>query len=191
MASQRRPSRVATESMSIEKQIFSVLREKLHPNIIQTIMIVPEGIFLPRIDELKTRWIGQIVSAAACLEALGYVHGNLTPRNLLLDRRDNIKLSDFGESVAFPAVDDLAVGSIIQRCWRLQYPSIAALDDNFQKLFVMSRPWYRRVAQSLRSSWETLIDRLHYWVLRKHCKNLYARLCEHGLYALPLVSGSA
>lgn len=99
--------------------------------------------------------------------------------------------ADAFDQVAFPAVDDLAVGSIIQRCWRLQYPSIAALDDNFQKLFVMSRPWYRRVAQSLRSSWETLIDRLHYWVLRKHCKNLYARLCEHGLYALPLVSGSA
>jgi serine/threonine protein kinase len=112
---------VSAESMSIEKQMLSILRRDRHPNIIEAIMIVPEGIFMPRMrftledrvicyrdlhypechatDELKLRWVTQIIGAASWLEYLGYAHGDLTPRNILLDHRDDIKLSDFGESV--------------------------------------------------------------------------------------------
>lgn len=112
---------IAHESISQEKNVFRVLQSKPHQNIIRATMIVPEGIFLPRMrstledrlvghrilhypecyisEELKLRWAGQIVSAAAWLETLGYAHGDITPRNVLLDTRDNIKLCDFGESV--------------------------------------------------------------------------------------------
>lgn len=261
--------RVATESMSTEKQILSLIDHKPHPNILQALLVVPEGIFFPRMcstlddrvvgfrdlhypecyasEPLKLQWIGQIISAAAWLESLGFVHGDLTPRNLLLDRRDNIKLTDFGESVRigewsqcgapphvpwvfetrdhrseqyaigwtihdiycslpadfegpddfeewdrvrFPAVGDLPVGRIIQRCWHLQYGSLSALESDFRRLYAASCPWYSRLIVWMRSSWGVFLDRFHSWMLRKKCRHVYTTLLEHGmcLWLNPLAS---
>ncbi len=40
-------------------------------------------------------WIMELTSAAAWLESLGLVHGDLRPANLLLDCNDHLKLADF------------------------------------------------------------------------------------------------
>lgn len=111
-----------TESIAIEIEVFRILAERPHPNLLSALLIVPEGIFLPRMqsstlqdhifghrdlrypecfvsERLKLRWAAQITSAAAWLKDLGYAHGDLTPRNVLLDRHDDVKLGDFGETV--------------------------------------------------------------------------------------------
>jgi len=44
---------------------------------------------------LIERWIMELSNAAAWLESLGYVHGDIRPPNLLLDAEDHLKLTDF------------------------------------------------------------------------------------------------
>ena len=46
-------------------------------------------------DHLIERWLSQICQGVLWLENLGYVHGDLTPHNLVLDHEDNLKLIDF------------------------------------------------------------------------------------------------
>ncbi|KAJ2896864.1 hypothetical protein MKZ38_005116 [Zalerion maritima] len=54
------------------------------------------------------QWMLQLSSAAACLEAIGYAHGDINPQNILFDAHDQLKLIDFDHS---PKVgDDLNVG---------------------------------------------------------------------------------
>ena len=48
---------------------------------------------------LIERWISELSGAVAWLEGLGYVHGDLAPRNLLLDKDAHLKLVNF-ESLA-------------------------------------------------------------------------------------------
>ncbi|KAF2194753.1 hypothetical protein K469DRAFT_617378 [Zopfia rhizophila CBS 207.26] len=99
-----------------EKAIYQILMEHRHPNIVYGILCVPEGLFIhrlemtleSRIEESQTaaintstqeRWIQQMTSAAAWLEHLGYVHGDLRPANIFLDTRENIRLGDFDGTV--------------------------------------------------------------------------------------------
>jgi serine/threonine protein kinase len=44
---------------------------------------------------LVERWIMELSNAAAWLESLGYVHGDIRPPNLLLDSHEHLKLTDF------------------------------------------------------------------------------------------------
>lgn len=46
-------------------------------------------------DHLVERWLSQLCEGVVWLEQLGYVHGDLTPHNLVLDHEDNLKLIDF------------------------------------------------------------------------------------------------
>ena len=46
-------------------------------------------------DHLIERWLSQMCDGVLWLESLGYVHGDLTPRNMVLDHEDNLKLIDF------------------------------------------------------------------------------------------------
>ena len=46
-------------------------------------------------DHLIERWLSQLCQGVLWLENLGYVHGDLTPHNLVLDHEDNLKLIDF------------------------------------------------------------------------------------------------
>lgn len=97
-----------------EKAVYEILTKIPHPNILQCILSVPQGMFLEhmettlqaRIDNktlgpvsTQTRWISQITSAIAWLEGLGYVHGDLRPANILLTAKDDIRLADFDASV--------------------------------------------------------------------------------------------
>lgn len=40
-------------------------------------------------------WMLQLASAAACLERIGYAHGDINPQNILLDAHDKVRLIDF------------------------------------------------------------------------------------------------
>ncbi len=44
---------------------------------------------------LIERWSAELCAAAAWLETLGLVHGDLRPPNILFDERDHLKLTDF------------------------------------------------------------------------------------------------
>lgn len=44
---------------------------------------------------LVKQWLMEICNAAAWLESLGYVHGDIRPPNLLLDGQEHVKLADF------------------------------------------------------------------------------------------------
>ena len=96
-----------------EKRIYSMLNSHPHPYLLHGILCVPEGIFMPRLEttlatrlasstpcsDVQERWIQQLVSAAAWLERLGYVHGDLRPENILVDRQDDIRVVDFDATV--------------------------------------------------------------------------------------------
>lgn len=60
------------------------------------------GIEYHRLSEIKLeptplieQWTMVLCSAAAWLESLGYVHGDIRPSNLLPDENDHPKLADF------------------------------------------------------------------------------------------------
>lgn len=95
------------------------------PDIIQSFLRVPEGNFLAfmgggslherlqasqrrsndgtKVEEvtgtapadLVKQWLMEVCNAAAWLESLGYVHGDIRPPNLLLDSHEHLKLADF------------------------------------------------------------------------------------------------
>lgn len=50
-----------------------------------------------------THWLKQVCRAIEAVYDAGLVHGDLTPRNILVDRRDRITITDFGFSQATAA----------------------------------------------------------------------------------------
>ncbi|KAL9103188.1 MAG: hypothetical protein Q9163_001754 [Psora crenata] len=133
------PDTPADENFSKELDAYDII-ERLDPcpNIAQSFLRVPEGIFMPRYEggsleqrlsaqqvrskpgicgqvvqvikhepiTLVERWISELSDAVAWLEALGYVHGDLAPRNLVLDRDDHLKLVDFEHLAEIGTVSD-------------------------------------------------------------------------------------
>ncbi|KAL2022098.1 hypothetical protein VTK56DRAFT_6142 [Thermocarpiscus australiensis] len=106
----------SVKKIEAEKAVYRVLMKRPHPNIIQCILCVPEGIFLHRMEsslqerlsqfqaaialpQTQERWVWQLTSAVAWLERLGFVHGDLRPANIMLDANDDIRLGDFDATV--------------------------------------------------------------------------------------------
>lgn len=104
----------SVKAMEREKAIYDLLAESPHPNITQSILCGPEGIFLERMEtsllarmaqphpidlRLKFCWVKELTSAAAWLEKLGIVHGDLRPPNLLLCHCEHLKLVHFDNAV--------------------------------------------------------------------------------------------
>lgn len=54
------------------------------------------------------RWMLELSSAVACLEAVGFAHGDINPQNILLDAQDQLKPIDFDHSLCIG--DALDVG---------------------------------------------------------------------------------
>lgn len=99
-----------------EKSVYQVLMDHRHPNIVDCIRCVPQGIFLNRLvstlehrinishslvilPSIQERWVHQLTSALAWIENLGYVHGDLRPANIFLDTNEDIRLGDFDATV--------------------------------------------------------------------------------------------
>lgn len=104
-----------------EQKIFELLGKLNSPQLIQCYFHVSDVIFLEmvangtlydRMSISKTRpilrWMLQLSHAAACLETIGYCHGDINPQNILLDDDDQLKLIDFDHSLEVG--DDLDVG---------------------------------------------------------------------------------
>jgi serine/threonine protein kinase len=115
--SQREIMEDAIKSIENEKTMHRMLQRHAHPNIVHSISVLPEGIFLERLGMslaerltptalpvdpgLEVRWIQQLVSAVVWLEGLGIAHRDLRPSNILLDTSQNLKLIDFDCAVKF------------------------------------------------------------------------------------------
>ncbi|MCJ1231808.1 hypothetical protein MMC12_008487 [Toensbergia leucococca] len=107
----------SVEAIENEKQIYrTLMRHRPHPNVIQALLCLPEGIFLPRLpttvrirlecskefpigERIKLQWAAETAVAAAWLETLDLAHGDIRCGNLLLDQEDHIKLADFDTAV--------------------------------------------------------------------------------------------
>ncbi|KAH8729316.1 putative Rho-associated protein kinase [Ilyonectria robusta] len=109
------------ERLCHEQKIFELLDNSECPQVIQCLFrgvdisfleLIPNGTLYDRMSISKPRpilqWMLQLSCAAACLEALGYAHGDINPQNILFDINDQVKLIDFDHS---PRVgDELDVG---------------------------------------------------------------------------------
>lgn len=104
-----------------EQAIFKLLDQSECPHLVRCFFRGADVTFLELLahgtlhDRLSVdkprpvlRWMLQLSSAAACLEALGYAHGDINPRNILLDAHDQVKLIDFDH--AFTIGHGLDVG---------------------------------------------------------------------------------
>lgn len=105
-----------------EQMIFELLDRAPCPYIIQSFFHGPDITFMQLFHHgtLHQRmtmmnepryvlpWIQQLSDAVACIESFGYAHGDLNPRNILIDDEDNLKLVDFDHALKIG--DDLDVG---------------------------------------------------------------------------------
>ncbi|KAL9632038.1 MAG: hypothetical protein Q9204_003966 [Flavoplaca sp. TL-2023a] len=141
--------------MENEKAVYAKLAAKPHRNLLKALLVVDEGIFLPRVDSTleaytsswgwgypeeststKHQWITQIAAGAAWLEALGLVHNDIRPGNILIDRAKNARLADFGISrapgqVHVTWVDQYGIGNCI---WILFHEHIGERDPNIMDI---------------------------------------------------------
>jgi serine/threonine protein kinase len=95
-----------------EQKIFDLLGQSEDPHVILCFLcavdvnfleLVPNGTLHDRMTINKPRPILhsmlQLSRAAACLETLGYAHGDINPQNILLTDNDQVKLIDFDHSL--------------------------------------------------------------------------------------------
>lgn len=112
----------AGSHVSYEQTIFELLDRAPCPHIVQPFFRCPDITFMPLFDNgtlyehmgmvRKPRpilqWMQQLSDAVAWIESLGYAHGDLNPRNILFDDKDQLKLVDFDHALKIG--DDLEVG---------------------------------------------------------------------------------
>ena len=96
-----------------EQSIFELLDRAPCPHIVQAFLRCPDITFMQllnhgtlqeRMSMINTsrpipQWMQQLSDAIACLESLGYAHGDINPRNILFDDQDQLKLVDFDHAL--------------------------------------------------------------------------------------------
>ncbi|KLJ05390.1 hypothetical protein EMPG_11137 [Blastomyces silverae] len=110
------------ENLRHEQSIFELLNQAPCPYILHPFLCVPDvtymqlfknGTLYERVSMIDKprpvlQWMLQLSEAVACLESVGYAHGDLNPRNILLDNQDQLKLIDL--DFALKIGDGLEVG---------------------------------------------------------------------------------
>lgn len=93
-----------------EVKLYDLFSKNPHPHIVRHLYAEPQtALFLERLlplrDSLKhadhttrCRWVVELCSAVAYLEALGYMHGDLAHRNMGTDGH-SLKIFDFGSAM--------------------------------------------------------------------------------------------
>lgn len=99
-----------------EQTIFDLLDQAPCPYIIKSFFRAPDVTFMQLLHNgtlhermtmkaMKDKprpvlpWMQQLSDAVACIESLGYAHGDINPRNILLDDEDQLQLADFGHAL--------------------------------------------------------------------------------------------
>lgn len=110
------------ERLRHEQEVFELLHQSECPQLVQSFFcgidvtfleLIPSGTLHDRLSFVNKprpvlQWMLQLSSAAACLEAIGYAHGDINPQNILFGSDDQLKLIDFDHSLKVG--DDLDVG---------------------------------------------------------------------------------
>lgn len=100
------------ERLRHEQEVFELLDQLECPQLAQCFFrgidvtfleLIANGTLHDRLSLVSKprpvlQWMLQLSSAAACLEAIGYAHGDINPQNVLFDTHDQLKLIDFDHS---------------------------------------------------------------------------------------------
>ncbi|GBF61950.1 hypothetical protein TMEN_4471 [Trichophyton mentagrophytes] len=111
-----------SEHIRHEQTIFRQLESVPCPFIAHSLLCAPDLIFMElykngtlheRLNSNNKprpilQWMQQLSEAVACLEALGYAHGDINPRNIMFVEDDHLRLVDFDH--ALKSGDNLEVG---------------------------------------------------------------------------------
>ncbi|KAH9901757.1 putative Rho-associated protein kinase [Xylariomycetidae sp. FL2044] len=100
------------ERTRCEQEMFVLLDPLECPQLVQCLFRGTDVTFLEFIDNQTLRhrmnvigpkpiwrWMLELSSAAACLETLGYAHGDIDPRNILVDTHDQLHLIDYDNAI--------------------------------------------------------------------------------------------
>ncbi|KAM5476770.1 hypothetical protein MauCBS54593_000040, partial [Microsporum audouinii] len=107
--------RPAGKHIHHEQTIFMLLESVPCPFIAHSLFCAPDLIFmelykngtlherlnLNRKPRPILQWMQQLSEAVACLESLGYAHGDINPRNIMFVEGDHLRLVDFDHALRF------------------------------------------------------------------------------------------
>lgn len=137
------------ELLRSEQEVFALLDPFKCANIVQHYLSVPDAIFLEFLPDSPlyvriachdkprpiTRWMLQLTGAVACIEALGYAHGDINPKNIIFDEKDDVKLLDFDHTLKAGGRVDVGLEPYVRGGRRQkgdgQYGSAGPVTDQF------------------------------------------------------------
>lgn len=101
-----------------EAEFYQIVDHKPHRNILRSVHCTPgKALFLPRIERTlasaardadratRYQWVRELLSALSWIESLGFVHGDLGVRSILVDRSGHLQLINFDRVVSLTSPD--------------------------------------------------------------------------------------
>ncbi|KAK2599066.1 hypothetical protein QQS21_005472 [Conoideocrella luteorostrata] len=148
-------TRAGDSRLQNEQKIFELLQQSQCHHIVQCFFrgtdvsfleCLADGTLHDRISIQKPRpilqWMFQVSAAAACLEELGYAHGDINPQNILVDRNDELKLIDFDHSLEIGADLDVGYEPYVRQFWKPVGGVFGAAGPQTEQLALGSVFWY-------------------------------------------------